>query len=299
MSDQLTMNFALSGAGRLRRRLGSLLGWMAANKSAALGAAILTIMAVLLLFAPCLTSYHPEKQDLGSVLQTPGVAHWFGTDELGRDIFSRILFGGRVTLMIGLSATAIALAVGVSIGLVSGYFGGWIDLVIQRLTDILLAMAGGGLLAIALVATLGVELRNVIIASAAAVVPQFIRLSRGLALSLKRETYIEAAIAGGVGHFTIIRTHILRNSVSSITIFAMLNIGVVILIAAGLGFLGLGVQNPMPEWGTMLGTARGVFMSHPHTVAIPGTFILVTIFAFNVLGDGLRDLLDPRLRSRM
>jgi peptide/nickel transport system permease protein len=282
----------------LRRFLLSGVRWMRANKSAALGATLLAVLLMALLFAPLLTTYDPEKQDLSAALQSPSSEHWFGTDDLGRDIFARILYGGRITLLIGLSATLIALTVGIFVGLLSGYFGGWLDLVIQRVTDILLAMAGGGLLAIALVATLGVELRNVIIASAVGVVPQFIRLSRGLALSLKRETYVEAAIASGLGHLAIVRTHILRNSVSAITVFAMMNIGVVVLIAAGLGFLGLGVQDPTPEWGTMLGSARGEFMSHPHTVTVPGLFILITIFAFNLVGDGLRDLLDPRLRGR-
>jgi len=286
-----------SSATLLLHRAEALRQWMVANKAASLGAIVLIIILLAVICAPLLTSHDPEQQNLAVALRSPSAEYWFGTDELGRDIFSRILYGGRVTLLIGASATAIALLIGVSMGLLSGYFGGWFDLVIQRITDTLLAMAGGGLLAIALVATLGVELRNVIIASAAAVVPQFVRLSRGLALSLKSEMYIEAAIASGVGHLAIIRTHILRNCVSAIVVFAMLNIGVVVLIAAGLGFLGLGVQDPMPEWGTMLGAARGTFMSYPHTVTIPGLFILLTIFAFNLVGDGLRDFLDPRLRG--
>ncbi|WBY02769.1 ABC transporter permease [Ramlibacter tataouinensis] len=286
-----------SRANLLRHRAAALRQAMVTNKAASLGAAVLIIILLAVICAPLLTSHDPEQQNLAVALQSPSAAHWFGTDELGRDIFSRILYGGRITLLIGASATAIALLIGVSMGLLSGYFGGWFDLVIQRITDTLLAMAGGGLLAIALVATLGVELRNVIIASAAAVVPQFVRLSRGLALSLKSEMYIEAAIASGVSHLAIIRTHILRNCVSAVVVFAMLNIGVVVLIAAGLGFLGLGVQDPMPEWGTMLGAARATFISYPHTVTIPGLFILLTIFACNLVGDGLRDFLDPRLRG--
>lgn len=267
----------------------------ARNKAAVGGVLILAIFTFVAIAAPILTPYNPVTENLGSVFQSPSWAHPFGTDDLGRDVLSRIMYGGRYTLMIGVAAVSLATAIGVPLGLISGYFGGRIDMVIQRVTDIMLAF-NPFLLALVLVAVLGVGLRSVIIAAGIGVVPQFIRLTRGQALSLREEVYVEAAQAFGERSLTIIRRHVLRNSWTPIIVFATLNVGLTILVAAGLGFLGLGVQAPLPEWGTMLGEGRSYIFYASYTTTLPGLAIFLGVLAFNMAGDGLRDALDPSLR---
>ncbi len=267
----------------------------ARNKAAVGGVLILAIFTFVAIAAPILTPYNPVTENLGSVFQSPSWAHPFGTDDLGRDMLSRIMYGGRYTLMIGVAAVSLATAIGVPLGLISGYFGGRIDMVIQRVTDIMLAF-NPFLLALVLVAVLGVGLRSVIIAAGIGVVPQFIRLTRGQALSLREEVYVEAAKAFGERSLTIIRRHVLRNSWTPIIVFATLNVGLTILVAAGLGFLGLGVQAPLPEWGTMLGEGRAYIFYASYTTTLPGLAIFLGVLAFNMAGDGLRDALDPSLR---
>jgi peptide/nickel transport system permease protein len=260
------------------------------------GAAIIAILGTLAIIAPLVTPYEPAQQNLSAALQPPSARHLLGTDNLGRDIFTRIVYGGRISLLIGVLAVSIAVAIGVPLGLLSGYFGGWVDMLIQRIADIMLSFTTF-LLALALVATLGVGLKNVIIATGIGVVPQFIRLSRGLALSLRERTYVEAASAFGVGELTILRRHILRNGLAPIIVYATLNIGITILVAAGLGFLGLGVQPPTAEWGTMLGEGREYIFSHSYLATFPGLAIFVAVLGFNLVGDGLRDALDPNLQT--
>jgi len=267
----------------------------ARNKAAVGGVLILAIFTFVAIAAPILTPYNPVAENLGSVFQSPSWAHPFGTDDLGRDMLSRIMYGGRYTLMIGVAAVSLATAIGVPLGLISGYFGGRVDMVIQRVTDIMLAF-NPFLLALVLVAVLGVGLRSVIIAAGIGVVPQFIRLTRGQALSLREEVYVEAAQAFGERSLTIIRRHVLRNSWTPIIVFATLNVGLTILVAAGLGFLGLGVQAPLPEWGTMLGEGRSYIFYASYTTTLPGLAIFLGVLAFNMAGDGLRDALDPSLR---
>lgn len=267
----------------------------ARNKAAVGGVLILAIFTFVAIAAPILTPYNPVTENLDSVFQSPSWAHPFGTDDLGRDMLSRIMYGGRYTLMIGVAAVSLATAIGVPLGLISGYFGGRIDMVIQRVTDIMLAF-NPFLLALVLVAVLGVGLRSVIIAAGIGVVPQFIRLTRGQALSLREEVYVEAAQAFGERSLTIIRRHVLRNSWTPIIVFATLNVGLTILVAAGLGFLGLGVQAPLPEWGTMLGEGRSYIFYASYTTTLPGLAIFLGVLAFNMAGDGLRDALDPSLR---
>lgn len=267
----------------------------ARNKAAVGGVLILAVFTFVAIAAPILTPYNPVAENLASVFQSPSWAHPFGTDDLGRDMLSRIMYGGRYTLMIGVAAVGLATAIGVPLGLISGYFGGRVDMVIQRVTDIMLAF-NPFLLALVLVAVLGVGLRSVIIAAGIGVVPQFIRLTRGQALSLREEVYVEAAQAFGERSLTIIRRHVLRNSWTPIIVFATLNVGLTILVAAGLGFLGLGVQAPLPEWGTMLGEGRSYIFYASYTTTLPGLAIFLGVLAFNMAGDGLRDALDPSLR---
>lgn len=266
------------------------------NKAALVGIGILLVFTILAVFAPLLTPYDPAKQDLESAFAAPSLVHPLGTDGLGRDILARIMYGGRYTLIIGVLAVTIACGIGVPLGLISGYLGGWVDLVIQRVADILLAF-NSFLLALALVAVMGVGMQSVIIAAGIGVVPQFIRLARGLALTLREEVYIEAAEAFGASRIAILRRHLLRNALTPIIVYATLNIGLTILIAAGLGFLGLGVQPPSPEWGTMLGEGREYIFHATYVSTFPGLAIFLVVLGFNMAGDGLRDALDPNLRG--
>ena len=268
----------------------------ARNKGALIGIFILLVFAVAAIFAPLLTPYDPTAQDLSSAFLSPSWAHPFGTDELGQDILARIMYGGRYTLAIGAVAVSIAAVVGVPLGLISGYFGGATDMVIQRVTDILLSF-NPFLLALVLVAVFGVGIETVTIAAGVGVIPQFIRLARGQALSLREEVYVEAAIAFGESSHAILVRHVLRNALTPLIVYATLNIGVTILVAAGLGFLGLGVQPPTSEWGTMLGTARSFIFKASYQLTFPGLAIFLAVLSFNLVGDGLRDALDPSLRE--
>ncbi|MGH3504537.1 MAG: ABC transporter permease [Nocardioidaceae bacterium] len=269
---------------------------LVSNKSAVIGMFILLVFAFLAVAAPWLTSYDPTKQVLSAAFQRPSATHLLGTDNLGRDIFTRIVYGGRYTFVIGVLAVTLAIVFGVPLGLISGYFGGWVDMVIQRAADILLAF-NPFLLAILLVAVIGVGIRSVIIAAGIGVIPRFIRLARGQALSLREEVYVQAGDAFGSSRLTILRRHILRNSLTPIIVFATLNIGLTILVAAGLGFLGLGVQPPTPEWGAMLGEGRAYIFHAVYLSTFPGLAIFLVVLGFNLAGDGLRDALDPSLRA--
>lgn len=266
------------------------------NKSAVIGILILLVFGFLAAAAPLLTSYDPTQQSLSAAFHGPSAAHPLGTDNLGRDIWARIIYGGRYTLLIGVLAVGLATVVGVPLGLVSGYVGGWVDMVIQRIADIMLSF-NPFLLALLLVAVIGVGLRSVIIAAGIGVIPQFIRLARGQALALREEVYVQAGQAFGASGLTILRRHVLRNSLTPIVVFATLNIGLTILVAAGLGFLGLGVQPPLPEWGTMLGEGREYIFHAAYTSTFPGLAIFLVVLGFNLAGDGLRDALDPSLRA--
>jgi len=278
-----------------RRRRGGRWRTFLRNRAAVVGLVILVVFILAAILAPLLTPYNPSQQDLAMVLQPPSAAHWLGTDGSGRDLLARIMFGGQYTLIIGLLAVTLAVLVGVPLGLISGYLGGWCDMIIQRVTDIMLSF-NTFLLALALVAVLGVGPTSVIIAVGIGVIPQFIRLTRGVALSLKQRVYIEAAESFGASRASILWRHLLRNAVSSIIVYATLNIGVAILVAAGLGFLGLGVQPPAAEWGTMLSEGSQYIFSAPYVSAFPGLAVFLVVLGFNLAGDGLRDALDPNLR---
>jgi ABC-type dipeptide/oligopeptide/nickel transport system permease subunit len=266
------------------------------NRPATIGLGILVLLVVMSSVAPLLTPYNPGEQALSQALTRPSAEHLFGTDHLGRDILARILFGGRISLFVGVMAVGLGLAVGVPLGLVSGYFGGWIDILVQRLADVLLAFPAI-LLALSLVAVLGVGLQNVIIAVGISVVPIFMRLARGSVLSIREQTYVEAARALGGSDWRIIRRHVLPNTLAPLIVQGTLSVGITILIAAGLGFLGLGVQPPTPEWGSMLGEGRQYIFNSSYMATFPGLAIVLSVLAFNLVGDGLRDALDPHLRT--
>lgn len=229
-------------------------------------------------------------------LLPPGLEHLLGTDEQGRDILSRIIYGSRYTLLIAFGATALGALVGVPLGLVSGYFGGKVDYVLQRVTDVLLALPGF-LLALAFIAVLGTGVLNVIVSVGIYFIPIYIRLVRGSVLQIREIEYVLASRQLGLSSFKILYKHILPNAMAPVVVQTTLNLGVAVLFASGLGFLGLGVPPPKPEWGTMLGTARAYIFYAPHAVTFPGLAIFLTILSFNFLGDALRDALDPRMRG--
>jgi ABC-type dipeptide/oligopeptide/nickel transport system permease subunit len=266
------------------------------SRSAVLGLSILAVFAACGLLAPWLAPYDPYASDLENSLKPPSARHWLGTDELGRDLLSRILYGARLSMVIGTIAVAIGVVLGVPLGLLSGYLGGRFDLLVQRAIDVLLAFPST-VLAILLVTILGVGLVNVMIAVGIVSVPTYTRLVRGQVLSLKEQEFVDAARALGAGSLRIVFRHILPNTLAVLIVRTTLQVASAILSAAALGFLGLGVQQPTAEWGAMLSTARQYIQLAPHTLLFPGLAIMLTVLGFNLFGDGLRDALDPRLRA--
>ena len=265
------------------------------NRAALIGGLMLAAYVACSLGAPLLFPGDPSAPDLMQALEPPSSTHLFGTDELGRSILGRVIYGARVSLLIAVGVVGVGLLVGVPMGLISGYYGGKIDFCIQRVTDMMLAFPGF-LLALALVAVLGVGLKNTVVSIGISMVPIYIRLVRGCVLSVREEVYVEAARAIGTRDSLIIWRHILPNVMAPITVQTSLGMGTAILFAAGLGFLGIGVQPPTPEWGAMLGSARAYLMGTPHVATFPGLAIFLSVLSFNLLGDGLRDALDPRCR---
>jgi len=255
------------------------------------------LLGLLALTAPWLVPYDAEDYfDYDRINATPSAAHWLGVDALGRDIFSRILMGARVSLVAGLVSVLVGSVLGTTLGLLAGYYEGWWERLIMRSCDVLLAFPGI-LLAIGIVAILGGGMGNVILAVAIYSVPTFARLVRGNTLALKHLTYVEAARSIGASDWTIITRHILPGTVSTVVVFITMRIGVSIITAASLSFLGMGAQPPTPEWGAMLNEARSDMVNAPHIALMPSIAIFLTVLAFNLLGDGLRDALDPKLDS--
>jgi len=270
---------------------------MTKSKFALPGGALVLVFIILAVLAPVIAPYDPYANDLMAMLEGPSSTHWFGTDELGRDIFSRILYGARLSILEGLFSVALAMIVGVPIGMISGYAGPRIDAVIMRLIDIMLAFPGV-LLAIVIVSILGPSLVNAMIAVAVYTVPIFARLARGSTLSAKEEPYIEACRAAGMGHLRILTRHIFPNIASTIWVMATLRVALAILTASSLSFLGLGAQAPSPEWGAMLATGRNYMLIAPHTVIFPGLAIVLLVLGINLFQDGLRIALDPKMAER-
>ncbi|WP_096202827.1 nickel transporter permease [Bacillus sp. FJAT-45350] len=266
------------------------------NKLAVVGLVIIIFFILVAVFAPLFTSYAYDDTNLPNRLQPPSAEHWFGTDDLGRDIFSRIVYGARISLWVGFFAVTGALVFGTLLGIVAGYYGRWIDMIISRIFDIMLAFPSI-LLAIAIVAILGPSLENALIAIAIINIPIFGRLVRSKVISLREEEYIMAAKAQGMKNGRIIIHHILPNSLAPIIVQATLGFGTAILEAAALGFLGLGAQAPNPEWGKMLSDSRQFIQSAPWTVLFPGFSIMLVVLGFNMIGDGLRDALDPKMKN--
>ena len=266
------------------------------NKQAMVGMCMLLLMIFSAIFASVISPYDPLQQDIINRLQPPSAAHFFGTDELGRDIFSRILYGSRISLTVGLIAVSISSVVGCALGAIAGYYGGVLDNVIMRCTDVLMAIPSI-LLNISIVAALGTGLQNVMIAIGISSVPAYCRIMRASLLSLKDQEFVDASRAAGASDPYIILNHILPNSLAPLIVQATLKIGGAILSIASMSFIGLGIVPPTPEWGAMLSTGRDFLRDAPHLTAFPGMAIMFAVFAMNLMGDGLRDALDPKLKN--
>ncbi|UGY01594.1 ABC transporter permease [Bradyrhizobium quebecense] len=265
------------------------------RKGAVLGLAVIALFVLLAVFAPLIVPYDPIATSWSLVRKAPSMQHWFGTDELGRDVLVRVVFGARASLLAGVISVSIALAIGVPLGLLAGYRGGFIDALISRITDAMLACPFL-ILAIALAAFLGPSLGNAMIAIGVSATPIFIRLTRGQVMSVKVEDYVEAARAMGNPRWRIALVHILPNILPALLVQATLSIAAAIIAEAALSFLGLGQQPPAPSWGSMLNAAQRFLTSAPWMAIWPGLAIFLVVLSFNLVGDGLRDALDPKAR---
>ncbi|GEO13180.1 ABC transporter permease [Microvirga aerophila] len=263
------------------------------NRSAVLGGVIVLFFILVAIVAPLIAPYDPIKPSFTTIRKAPSALFWFGTDELGRDMFSRMVWGARASLMAGIVSVAIAVVLGVPFGLIAGYFGGWTDAVISRATEAMLAIPFL-ILAIALAAFLGPSLTNAMIAIGLSAMPIFVRLTRAQVLTVKAEDYVEGARAIGLPDFWIIMRYIFPNVLPPILVQSTLTIAAAIIAEASLSFLGLGQQPPNPSWGSMLNTAKNFMDQAPWMSIFPGTAIFLIVLGFNLLGDGLRDALDPR-----
>ena len=266
------------------------------QKMAMLAGCLLTLLFVVALLGPAITPYPMDAPDYNHLLALPSLSHWAGTDEFGRDIFSRILAGTRISLAVGISSVLFSAILGTILGLISGFYGKWVDTVIMRIADVLLAFPGI-LLAIGIIAILGPGLKNVVIAVATFGVPIFARIVRGSTLALKNSVYVEAASSMGAKNRRMIWKHIFPGTFPTIIVYFTMRIGTAIITASSLSFLGLGAQPPTPEWGAMLSSGRNYLNTAPHVALFPGLAIFFTVMAFNLFGDGLRDALDPKINS--
>jgi peptide/nickel transport system permease protein len=263
------------------------------RRTAVFGLVVVVLMALLAIFAPWVAPFDPLATSFAIVRKAPSAAHWFGTDEVGRDLLARVIYGGRASLAAGVIAVSIAVGCGVPLGMLAGYAGGLIDAVISRITDAMLAIPFL-ILAIALAAFLGPSLGNAMIAIGITATPIFVRLARGQVLAVRAEDFVEAARAVGNPPLRILLRHILPNILPPVIVQATLAIAAAIIAEASLSFLGLGQQPPAPSWGSMLNTAQRFLTQAPWMAIFPGLAIFVTVLAFNLLGDGLRDALDPK-----
>jgi len=270
--------------------------FMSVNKLLVLGGAIFTLFILFAIFAPLIAPFEPTQINFRDKLVAPNFEHWMGTDALGRDILSRVIYGARPSLLIGVTVLSIAMLIGIPIGLASGYFGGRIDMVLMRFSDIFLAFPPL-LLPIAITAALGSGLFNAMLALAISWFPWYARIVRGSVMAIRQELYIDAARAMGVGSLRIMLRHALPNSWTPAIVQASMDFGYTILAAASLSFIGIGAKPPTIEWGLMVALSRSKFLDYWWTAAFPGLAIFLTVLAVNLLGDGIRDMLDPKHRS--
>ena len=268
------------------------------NKLAMFGLALFLMLVLMAIGAGIFMNYDTDVigQHMKERLQFPSSAHWFGTDQYGRDVFARIVWGSRIYLVVGLFTVGIAMTVGGLIGALSGYYGGKVDMVLMRIMDVFLALPGT-ILAVAIVGALGPGLVNVLLAMSICRIPQFARIVRSSVISLRGQEFVEAARACATSDFRIIMRHIMPNAIGPLVVQATLNMATTILGVAGLSFIGLGIEAPIPEWGSMLSEARDQMRYYPYLMIIPGIFIMLAVLSLNLIGDGLRDALDPRMKN--
>ena len=268
------------------------------NKLAMVGFVLFLILVFVAVAAPLLANYEEDaiRQVVKERFQTPNAEHWFGTDQYGRDVFARIIYGARTSLVVGLTTVVIALSLCAIIGSAAGYYGGKVDNVLMRIMDVFLAIPQN-LMAISIVAALGTDLKNLMIALTISNVPRFSRIVRSAILQIRGQEFIEAAKACGTRDIRIIAKHIIPNAIGPIIVQATLSIGHTIISIAGLSFIGLGIQPPKPEWGTMLSEAKSRMREYPYLILFPGLAIMWTVLSLNLMGDGLRDALDPKLKN--
>jgi peptide/nickel transport system permease protein len=265
------------------------------NKGAVFGLGVFVGIVFMALFADFIAPYNPLEQNYARIMEGPSADHWLGTDSFGRDMLSRIIYGARIALIVGILAVLLAMVIGVTLGLISGYYGGIIDTVVMRLMDGVFAFPIL-ILAIALMAVMGFGVRNVIIAVAVVSIAPFARVTRGDVLAVREEPYIEAARLAGIGNAAIIFRHVLPNALAPIIVQGALRVSAAIITEAGLSFLGLGPQPPTPVWGSMIAEGRNFIIMAPHISTFPGIALMITVVGLNLLGDGLRDTLDPKLK---
>lgn len=267
-----------------------------ANPISAFALVVVVVLAVVAVIGPSIAPYDPLRPDFRRIAEPPSAQHWLGTDQNGRDILSRIIHGTRISVSIGVAAVLLGLAVGTTMGLVAGYFGGRIDSILMRAVDVMLAFPGI-LLAILIISVLGSSVLNIIIALAVFSVPTFARVSRGSALSLRTLDYVQAARAVGGSPARVLLRHVLPNAWAPVVVYGTLRCATAILGGAALSFLGLGISPPTPEWGLMVSQGREIMRSAPHVMVFPGLAIFITVLAVNLLGDVLRDVMDPKTRT--
>lgn len=292
--------FAGGGAprrGNFGRRMLTMFGATTANRGARVGLFLVVVLIVAAIFAPWIAPYGPDQMGAGMALLPPSADHWFGTDEFGRDMFSRVVFGARLTIQVGVIAVGISLTVGTLMGLVAGYARGWTERVLMRLVDVVFSFTET-LIALAAVAVLGPSLTNAMIAVGIAAIPFYARVAYSVTLVERNKAYFDAAYVAGAGHFRLVFVHLLPNIVPPLIVVATLGVSSAVLAAAGLSFLGLGAQPPSPEWGAMLSAGRDYFTQASWIMIYPGVAIMVTVLAFNLLGDGIREALDPRQKAK-
>ena len=270
---------------------------MSDNKAAVIGLIVFILLVAMAILAPFIAPYDATAMDFTAMFAKPNAAHWFGCDELGRDILSRVLIGARYSLVIGLGSVGLSIVFGLVLGSLAGFFGGWVDNIIMRFLDIFSSIPGM-LMAIVISAVLGSGFFNCILAISVSTMPQYVRILRASIMSIRNMDYLEAASSlYNCSKLRITLRHILPNSLSSLIVTATMGVASAILMAAGLSYVGLGVQPPMPEWGALLSGARSYLRDYPHLVIFPGIVLAITSLCLNMLGDGLRDALDPKLKK--
>lgn len=275
------------------RRTGAFWRSAMGNRGARIGMALVTVLLLVAIFAPWIAPYPADQMGAGMSLLEPEAAYPFGTDEFGRDIFSRVIWGARLTIQVGVIAVGISLTIGTLTGLIAGYAGGWTESILMRMVDVVFSFTET-LIALAAVAVLGPSLTNAMIAVGIAAIPFYARVAYSVTLVERNRAYFDAAYVQGAGHFRLIFVHLLPNIVPPLIVVATLGVSSAVLAAAGLSFLGLGAQPPSPEWGSMLSAGRDYFNQAPWIMIYPGVAIMITVLAFNLLGDGIREALDPR-----